>query len=105
MSFSHILHTCQDPIKDFVFRLFLLYLFIGVFVIPQEKELRASQGETEVKTGCVVNFGVPAAQKEGKDGQTKKEESNNHTYPVQPLQKSICWWSLRVKKNKKSVCA
>jgi len=64
--------------------------------------MRQGEVKTEVQTGCVVDFGVPAAQEEGKDGQSEEEKSNNHKNSVQPLQKRIIWWRLRKMHTKKS---
>lgn len=43
-----------------------------------------SQGEAEaeMKTGCVVDLGVPAAQEEREDGQSKEEKSHDHTHSI-----------------------
>ena len=48
-----------------------------------------------MKTGCVVDLGVPATQEEGEDGQSKEEKSDNHTNSVQPVQEKMLWWRLR----------
>ena len=47
--------------------------------------LVSSSDEAEVKTSCVVDLGVPAAQQEGEDGQSKEEQTNSNTHSVQPL--------------------
>ena len=43
------------------------------------------EADAQVKAGCVVDLGVPAAQEEGEDGQSEEDESDYHTYSVEPL--------------------
>lgn len=51
--------------------------------------MRHGEVEAQVKTSCVVDLWVPAAQEEGKNGQTEEEQADNHSDAVQPLQKRI----------------
>ncbi len=53
--------------------LVLLYLLFNISVIPQQQQMGQEEAEAEVKTGCVVDFGVPATQEEGEDGQSEEE--------------------------------
>lgn len=57
--------------------------------------MRHGEVDAQVKTGCVVDLRVPAAQEEGEDGQTEEEQAKNHANSVEPLQKRIRWGRLR----------
>lgn len=44
--------------------------------------MRQGKVEAKVKTGCVVDLGVPATQEEGEDGQSEEKQSNDHTHSI-----------------------
>lgn len=57
-------------------------LILNVSVIPQQQQMRQGKVEAKVKTGCVVDLGVPATQEEGEDGQSEEKQSNDHTHSI-----------------------
>lgn len=86
--------------QDFFFKtktkiLVVLYLLFNISVIPQKQQMGQGKVEAEMKTGCVVDLGVPATQEKGEDGQSKEEKSKNHTHSIQPVYERILWWRLR----------
>lgn len=83
-----------------------VYLIFNISVVPQQQQMGQGEAEAEVEAGRVVDLGVPAAQEEREDGQSKEEESNNHTHSVYPLQEIIFWWRLgtNAQANTQCVC-
>ena len=61
------------------------YLIFDISVVPQQEQVRQAEAEAEVKTSSVVDLGVPAAQQEGEDGQSKEEQTNSNKHNLQPL--------------------